>query len=293
MTRALVAIALALVLSACEPAPSSSGKPVVVATFYPLYEFARQVAGDRAEVVSLVPPGVEPHDWEPSPQSVVQTRQARVLVYNGAGFEPWIDKLLTEVKRGNTVVVDASQGLPLVAAREGADPHVWLDPVLAQGEVDAIRAGLERADPGNTRTYQDNANAFKERLARLDQAFAAGLRDCARRDMVTSHTAFSYLARRYGLEQVPVMGVAPEAEPSPGALAAISRVARARGVKVVFFETLVSPRLAETIAREIGAKTLVLNPVEGLSVEEAAAGKDYVALMEVNLAHLREGLGCK
>lgn len=293
MTRALVAVAAALLLSACEPSPPPSGKPLVVATFYPLYEFARQVAGDRAEVVSLVPPGVEPHDWEPSPQSVVQTQQARVFVYNGAGFEPWIDKLLTEARRGNTVVVDASHGLPLHAAREGTDPHVWLDPVLAQGEVDAIRAGLERADPAGARVYQDNAKAFKERLARLDQAFAVGLRDCARRDMVTSHTAFSYLARRYGLEQVPVMGVAPEAEPSPGALAAISRVARERGVKVVFFETLVSPRLAETIAREIGAKTLVLNPVEGVSKEEAAAGKDYVALMETNLAHLREGLGCK
>ena len=173
------------------------------------------------------------------------------------------------------------------------DPHVWLDPVLAQAQVDAIRAGLEQADPAHAAAFADNARRFKEQLARLDEAFAAGLRDCASRDMFTSHTAFTYLARRYRLTQVPVMGLAPESEPSPAELAAIAGLARRQHARYIFFETLVSSRLAETLAREVGAKTLVLNPIEGLTKEEAAAGKDYVALMEANLANLRTGLACR
>jgi zinc transport system substrate-binding protein len=173
------------------------------------------------------------------------------------------------------------------------DPHVWLDPVLAQSQVEAIRAGLEKADPPNAARYAENARAFKAKLAALHDAFEAGLRDCARRRLVVSHTAFTYLARRYRLIQIPVSGLTPESEPSPAQLAAIVRLARRETVTHVFFETLVSPKLAETLAREIGAKTLVLNPIEGLTKEEAAAGKDYVGLMQENLTNLRAGLGCR
>jgi zinc transport system substrate-binding protein len=292
MRRALGAAALAVLTAACQPAPPSA-KPLVVASFYPLYEFSRQVAGDRAEVVSLVPPGVEPHDWEPSPQNVVEVQKARLFVYNGAGFEPWADKLVKELAGGKTVVARATKGVELLTAAGTVDPHVWLDPVLAQAQVDAIRAGLEQVDPANAAAYADNARHFKAQLARLDEAFAHGLRDCARHDVITSHAAFSYLARRYRLTQVPVMGLAPESEPSPAELAAIVALARRKKVSHIFFETLVSSRLAETLAREVGAKTLVLNPIEGLTKEEAAAGKGYVALMEANLESLRTGLGCK
>jgi zinc transport system substrate-binding protein len=267
----------------------------VVATFYPLYEFSRRVAGDRADVVSLVPPGVEPHDWEPSPQDVLQVqRKARLFVYNGAGFEPWVDKLLKDLPSTSTpVVVDATKGIALVAVGGTVDPHVWLDPTLAQAQVEAIRAGLERTDPAHAAAYADNARRYGEQLVRLDETFAAGLRDCARRDMFTSHTAFTYLARRYQLVQVPVMGLAPESEPSPAELAAIARRARRENARYIFFETLVRSRLAEALAREVGAKTLVLNPIEGLTTEEAAAGKDYIALMEANLVNLRTGLLCR
>lgn len=293
--RALGPLALACLLAACEPASPPSAKPLVVATFYPLYEFSRSVAGDRADVVSLVPPGVEPHDWEPSPQDVVRVQQkARLFVYNGAGLEPWVDKLLKDAPGGGTtVIVDATKRIPLVAVGTTVDPHVWLDPVLAQAQVDAIRAGLEQADPTHAVAFADNARRFTEQLARLDEAFAAGLRDCASRDVFTSHTAFTYLARRYQLTQVPVMGLAPESEPSPAELAAIASLARRQHARYIFFETLVSSRLAEALAREVGAKTLVLNPIEGLTKEEAAAGKNYVALMEANLESLRTGLACR
>jgi zinc transport system substrate-binding protein len=293
-------IALAALATACQQAPPSA-KPLVVASFYPLYEFARQVAGGHAEVVSLVPPGVEPHDWEPSPQDIVRVQQARLFVYNGSGFEAWMDKLLKDVGAKDTLLVNTTAGIEVPPAgsgdlrrgRAGPDPHVWLDPVMAQAQVDAIRAGLERVDPAHKAAYAANAAAFQARLAALDAAFAQGLRDCARRDLVTSHAAFGHLARRYGLTQVPVTGLAPDSEPSPAELAAVVAFVRRHEVKYVFFETLVSPRLAETLAREVGARTLVLNPVEGLTREEAAAGLGYIALMEANLQNLRTALGCR
>jgi zinc transport system substrate-binding protein len=279
----------ALAVGACQQSSVQDGKPLVVASFFPIYEFARQVAGDHAQVISLVPAGVEPHDWEPAPQDIAQVRRARLFVYNGAGFEPWAEKVKAEVDAKTTTVVSATAGMPLV----GGDPHVWLDPALARIEVETIRAALTRLDPAGAEAYAAQAKAFAARLDTLDARFATGLRDCARREVVVSHAAFGYLTRRYGLEQVPVMGLAPESEPSPAALAAIVRLARQRKVTAVFFETLVNRRLADTLAREIGAQTLLLNPIEGLTREEAAAGKGYLDLMAANLASLREGLGCR
>jgi zinc transport system substrate-binding protein len=299
MLRGLWMALVAAVAAACQETPAPPSKPLVVASFYPMYEFSRQVAGDRAEVVSLVPPGVEPHDWEPSPQKLVEVQNARLLVYNGAGFEPWVDKLLHDVTGKKIIVIETTRGLDLIPATApgpaagGGDPHAWLDPVLAQSQVEAIRAGLAQGDPANKAAYDEHARAFRARLAALDAAFQAGLRDCEHRDIVVSHAAFAYLARRYRLTQVAVMGLAPESEPSPAEVAAIANLARRRKVTYIFFETLVSSRLAETLAREIGAKTLVLNPIEGLTKEEAAAGKGYVDLMEANLQSLRTGLGCR
>src|SRR5262245_31422948 len=293
MRRAIALLGLASLLAGCEPGDRSSAKPLVVATLYPLSECTRRIAGDRADVVSLVPPGVEPHDWEPSPQTVVQLAKARLFIYNGAGFEPWADKLIADVARGRTTIVEATQGIDLLSSNGRVDPHVWLDPRLAQRQVETIAAGLARIDGANASGYGDSARGFAGRLGQLDATFEAALRDCARRDVVTSHAAFGYLTRRYGLIQVPVMGLVPTAEPSPAELAAVARLARARQVRYVFFESLVSPALAEALAREVGAGTLVLNPIEGVTVAQAAAGTGYVALMEENLNSLRAGLDCR
>jgi zinc transport system substrate-binding protein len=285
-------LSLAVILIGCERPPGPSGKMLVAASIYPVYEFSRHVAGDRADVVSLVPPGVEPHDWEPSPQDVIEAQKARLFVYSGAGLEPWAEKLIAG-GAGRGAVVNATEGIELLASGGSKDPHVWLDPALARAQVELIRRGFERADPANARAYADNARAFGTELAALDQAFAAGLADCARRDVVTAHAAFAYLTRRYGLNQIPLMGLAPESEPSPAELAGLTRAARSRQVQYVFFETLVSARLAEALAREIGAGTLVLNPIEGVTQADAAAGRGYIALMQANLANLRTGLGCR
>ena len=294
MSRPLLRLALAagLVISGCQPAPPPA-KPLVVATIYPLWEFSRQVAGDRADVVSLVPAGVEPHGWDPAPRDVSQVQRASVFVHTGTDLDGWAEKLLAELTGRRGVVVNARGGLSVLTVGGVTDPHVWLDPTLARAQVLAIAAGLEQADPAGRAAYADNAKAFVARLDALDQEFTAGLADCARREVVTSHAAFAYLARRYRLTQVPVMGISPEAEPSPADLAAIVRTARRLKVTHVFFETLVSPRLAETLSREIGATPLPLNPIEGVSPAEAAAGLGYLELMRANLANLRVALGCR
>ncbi|HEY7651635.1 MAG TPA: zinc ABC transporter substrate-binding protein [Methylomirabilota bacterium] len=286
-----IALAAILVASGCEPAPPST-RPLVVVTIYPLWEFSRQVAGNRAEVVSLVPPGVEPHDWEPSPRDVSQLQRATVFVHSGTSVDAWAQKLGVDA-RSRSTVVDASRGLSLLTRGGATDPHVWLDPALARAQVQAIAVGLGQADPAGRATYEENAKRFDARLEALDRAFAAGLENCARREIVTSHAAFAYLARRYRLVEIPLMGLAPEAEPSPAEVAAIVKTARDLKVTHIFFEPLVSPRLAETLSREIGAAPLPLNPVEGITKEQAAAGQGYVELMQANLASLRTALGCK
>lgn len=292
MTRHVLWLALAgLALAGCESGPARS-KPQVVATVYPLWEFSRQVAGARADAVGLVPPGVEPHDWEPSPRDVSLAQRATVFVHSGTGLDAWSQKLLVGDK-GQRVVVNVSHGLPLIQIEGVTDPHIWLDPVLARAEVQAIEAGLAQADPSGRETYAANARVYLARLDALDQAFSAGLRECARRDVVTAHAAFGYLARRYRLTQLPMMGLSPEAEPNPADMAAL--VKRARGLKVthIFYEPLVSPRIAETLGREIGARPLPLNPVEGLTKQEAESGVGYIELMQANLVNLRTALACR
>lgn len=317
MKRAVgVSIVVLLLLSAVTAGawfwrsrPSQVNRLPVVATFYPLYEFARHVGGDRVEVLPLVPVGIEPHDWEPTPQDLTYIRRARLLIYNGAGLEPWVERLVPNAAGPNLVVVNSTEKISLKAAdllrhddpteKKNAardprpDPHVWLDPVLAQAQVQAIRDGLIRADPENAATYDANARAFIAKLAELHREFERGLATCARRELVTTHAAFSYLAARYHLTMVPIMGLGPEAEPNPAELARIVELARRNRIRYVFVETLVSPKLAETLAREVGASTLVLNPIEGLTKDEVAGGRNYLSLMRENLDNLRAGLGCR
>jgi zinc transport system substrate-binding protein len=290
-------------LAGCQQSPAPSPdppKPLVLATFHPLSEFARQVGGDAVEVAVLVPPGVEPHHWEPAPADIVRLQRARVFVYHGAGLEPWVDRLLGDVLPAETLAVSATEGLPLATAdlpplHRGLapDPHVWLDPRLATAQVERIAAALARADPSRAADYAENTRRYAADLDTLHRAFEAGLASCARRDVVVAHAAFGYLARRYGLTQVPVMGLAPGAEPTPAEMARVVRFMRARNVTHVFFEPLGRRKLAEALAREAGVATLALNPLEGRTPEEAAAGQSYVTLMQANLANLRVGLGCR
>jgi zinc transport system substrate-binding protein len=283
--------------------PPLADKVRVTASFYSMAEFARQVGGDKVEVSTLVAPGVEPHDYDPTPQDIAGVHESRVFIYNGAGLEPWADKIGDELRSNGVVVVDASDGLSLMskdAAEAGEssagssnfDPHVWLDPVLAGQEADRIKEGLIQADPQNRDAYEANAASFKGRLDELDDAYRNYLAGCSRRDIVVSHQAFKYLASRYNLNVVAISGLSPDEEPSPQKLAEVAEFARAGDVHFIFFETLVSPRLSDTIASEVGARTLVFNPLEGLTDEEIARGEDYLSVQRENLENLRTALDC-
>jgi zinc transport system substrate-binding protein len=277
MTRiVLVLLALATVLTACGgDSDDGSGRTDVVAAFYPLAWAVEQVAGDTVDLRNLTPPGTEPHDVELTARDVERIRSADVVLYLGAGFQPAVE---------DAVEGADGEAIDVLVDPVGSDPHVWLDPVRFAEVVERVAAALDR---------EGAADEPVSELRALDREFARGLNQCQRREIVTAHEAFGYLARRYRLKQVAITGLSPEAEPTPQRLEDVIDRVRETGATTVFFETLVSPRLAETVARETGADTAVLNPLEGLTEEELDAGKDYLSVMRDNLAALRKALGCR
>jgi zinc transport system substrate-binding protein len=284
--RALPILAVALLVAGCGSTSGSDRRPTVVAGFYPLAWAAQRIGGPGVRVVNLTPAGAEPHDLELTPSDIEAIDGAQLVLYLGHGFQPAVEKA-AEARSGPSLDLLAGQRLAAVAGDEeggGVDPHVWLDPARFARIAVAIGAALHR---------ERAADALVARLHRLDAEFRSGLRDCERHEFVTSHAAFGYLATRYGLRQVALTGLSPEAEPSPRDLEALVDEVRKSGATTVFFETLVSPRLAQTVAREAGAKTAVLDPVEGLSDDEVAAGDDYVTVMRRNLSTLRRALACR
>ena len=265
---------------------TDSDRLEVVASFYPVAEAATQVGGDAVHVENLTPPGVEPHDIELTTRDVDKIEDADLVLYLGKGFQPAVAKVAERRDEGSVDLFD------VVELQEG-DPHFWLDPRLLAEAVDAVAEALAKAAPDHAEAFEANATRYKEELHRLDQDFERGMADCDRREIVTSHAAFFYLAERYGLTQLPIAGLSPEVEPSADRLASLTDQIEAKGVTTVFFEDLVSPRAAETLAREAGVQTAVLSPIEGLSEEQVDAGKDYAAVMRDNLAALRLALGCR
>ena len=270
----IVLILVSLGLVAGCGSGGSRGRTTVVAAFYPVAYAAERIGGPAVDVVNLTPPGSEPHDLELAPQTVARIEQANVVLYLG-GFQPAVERAAGQA---HGTRVDLLAGLPL----SDGDPHVWLDPLLFARIAGKIGRVLRRP-----------TSALDAALRRLDGEYRKGLAHCARREIVTSHAAFGYLARRYELQQVPITGVTPESEPSPQQLAKVVRLVRQMHATTVFFETLVSPRVAETVAREVGARTAVLDPIEGLTPSEQNAGDTYLTLMRRNLAALRLALACR
>ncbi len=276
--------------------PIKEDKLQVVTSFYPLYFFASSIGGDRAQVENITPAGAEPHDFEPTAADVVRMENSKLIILNGGGLEAWQNNIQKNINPENTTIVLAGEELATQKISEDGqmnrDPHVWLAPVLAQKMVDKIAQGFAQVDPANQDYYQANATALKNKLVQLDAQYKQGLNNCARRDIITSHAAFGYLAASYGLHQVPIAGLSPDAEPSPSQLAMIAKFARDNQVQYIFFESLASPKLAETLAKEVEAQTLVLDPLEGLSGEELAQGKNYLTIMQDNLTNLETALAC-
>ncbi|MEI8103330.1 MAG: zinc ABC transporter substrate-binding protein [Candidatus Moraniibacteriota bacterium] len=296
----LLLISLAVFVLLRQTKPSSqilnSGKIQVVASLYPLSFFAQQIGGDKAHVTNIVPAGAEPHDYEPTAQDMATMENSQLIILNGSNLEGWGDTIKQNIDPGKTTIITVSDGLATQQVTEngqtGIDPHIWLAPPLAEKIVAKLVQGFEQADPANAVYYQTNADILKSKLNDLDRAYKQGLSNCKEKNIITSHMAFSYLATTYGLNQVAIAGLSPDAEPSPQQLAGIVQFAKANSVKYIFFESLASPKLAQTIATEIGAQTLVLNPLEGLSDTELAQGENYLTVMQNNLSNLQTALQC-
>lgn len=284
----------------------------VVATFYPLADFALNVGGEYVDVVTIVPAGTEPHDYEPTPRDILKAYEADIFLINGAGFDAWAEKIRGELESRGVKVVQMSDLVTLVpgsheehkeheeteghTADHGEsvfDPHFWLDPLLVEKQAQVIAQALSERDPLHQEEYYMQSNAYIMKLQALDAAYRARLAMCRLDTVVTSHNAFAYLAKRYGFKTIAVAGLSPEAEASPRRLAEIATMVREKGIRHIFFETLVSPRVAETLAQEVGAQTLVFNPLEGLTEEERLAGVDYLAIMMMNLDNLAIALQCQ
>jgi zinc transport system substrate-binding protein len=284
----------------------------VVASFYPIFEFVKKVGGDRVEVSTLIPVGVEPHDFEPTIQQIQNAQRANMLVYNGAGFEgSWIKKINAKF------VVDSSQGLNLTknnsgkvtnsndgrveehntneVAAEPVNPHVWLDPILAKKQVENIRDGLIKIDPNNAAYYSENARKFVAELDSLDASIRSELSDCKKREFISFHNAFNYLAHRYNLTQHSIHEtISPAGEILPQRIQETIEIARNIGIDTIYSEDLLDPRLANVIAQEVpNGKVLILSPLEGIDQQEQKAGIGYVEKMKENIQNLKVGLKCK
>lgn len=295
---------------AIESAAFSGGdtRIEVVATFYPLQEIAKGVVGELGEVKSVVPPGAEPHDFEPTPSTVKSLYKADLVLMNGAGMDPWAEKLVSDLVNTGVAVRVLANEVELLRAEEHGhenesggegnnegeyDPHFWLDPVIMSGIVKNVAMVLVERFPEKRAELEQNAEEMLMKLKMLDAEYRTGLISCKLSEVVTSHNAFGYLAKRYGFTVHALSGISPEEEPSPRELAEVATEVRESGIRYIFFETLVSSKLSETLAKEVGAGTLVFNPIEGVTPDEAARGENYFSLMRSNLKVLQKALECK
>ncbi len=325
MKKIFIILFLTLLLFAgCGTSPAETpqdSKIIVYASFYPLYDFAQKIGGDRVEVNNIIPAGIEPHDWEPTPQLLIELLKADILVFNGLDLEPWVEKTAKTLKESNLLLVNTSEGIePLRGYRHDhghnhedcddhghdhedcddhddehehdniPDPHIWLDPLLALHQAEKIMDALIAVDPAHEDSYRKNFSNFLNQIEQLDLAYKEGLKDVPRREFIVTHLSFAYLAERYGLVQLGISGLSPHEEPGPGQMKEIVDFTRRHNIRYIFREPLSSPRLAEVLAAETGAQILIINPLEGLSSEDLAEGRDYFSIMYENLEQLKKAL---
>ncbi|MGN7761585.1 metal ABC transporter solute-binding protein, Zn/Mn family [Paenibacillus sp. 22594] len=300
-----------LLLAACGPKSSGSiveGKVNVITTFYPIYEFASEIGGDDINAINLLPVGVEPHDWTPRSQDIINTSKAQLFLYNGAGLEGWVPNFLKSLDSDSEVkATQVSEGVDYIMTDEEdghdhggegeakaevstdtlhTDPHTWVSPKSALIMAENIKESLQSVDPSHKDGYEERYNKLAERLEALDRKFTSELTKLPNHEIVVSHQAFAYLARDYGLTQHAIMGLSADAEPRSQDLLKLADLVKKEGIRYIFFEELVSDKLAKTLAGEAGVSTMVLNPVEGLTEAQEKNGDNYFTLMEKNLQNL-------
>lgn len=314
LTAALLLLASCTAQNGVQAANDSNAandKLLVYTSFYPIYDFASHIGGDRAELVRLITDGSEPHSWEPQPADIVGLEKADVFIYNGAGMETWVDKVLSSLQNKELVVVDTSSGIELIAAEHhhdhedeehdedeendyndeehdedetSYDPHIWLSLRNAKKQAESIKNALAHADPDNAEYYNDNYNRFAQELDELDAEFTEALQNIADKNVVVSHQAFAYLCKDYGLTQMAVEGLTPDSEPDAARMVEIIEFCKKNNVKTIFFEELASEKVAQTISKATGVSVSVL------TAEQSQTEEDYLGFMRANLKALTEGL---
>lgn len=275
----------------------------IVASFYPLYEIAKEIGGNNTFVTSVIPFGVEPHDWEIAPQQISQISKADMIIFNGIGFDSWLGN---EVQFRNSLLVDVSKDLQQLIKTDGQqlnnfkresryDPHIWLDPILVKNISETISNAFIKLDPNNAVSYKQNTQNFLQQLDKLDSTIKESLSNCELKDFISFHQAFHYFANRYGLTQHTVHeSTSPGSEILPQQISKIIKLAKDLNIDTIYSEELVDPKLSEVLAAEIpNGKVLLLSPVEGINQEELANNIGYIDKMYMNLENLKQGLKCK
>ncbi len=280
-------VLLALLVGGCTDNNTEQDKLQVTASFYPMAEFARAIGGERAQVTMLVPDGAEPHDWEPSPRDLTKIGRSQLFVYNGL-VEPWAEQALQAVAERKVLAVQAGRGLYENGGKQ--DPHVWISPKKAMIEVERITDAFCEADAANAAYYQENSRKYLAQLQELDRQMQEIAAAAQKRVFITSHAAFGHLAADYGLRQLAVSGLSPQAEPTPADLQRLAGIVKREQVDYIFFETLSDPRIAKVLAKETGVQTAVLDPLEGLSEEGRKENLDYIKIMQRNIDNLKLAL---
>lgn len=290
---------------------ATNEKLSVFTSFYPLYYVATRIGGDHVNVKNIVPAGVEPHDFEPTAKDVVDMSKANLFIYNGSGFEAWVEKALQGFDQSHMTVVQATEGLELLKNEEKQheghagetagkpeaehehgefDPHVWLDPIKLKAQAEKVKAALVKIDQAHAQDFEKNYEKLATDLDTLDKEFKEMVAAAPKKEFMVSHRAFSYLAHHYGLDQIAISGISPAEEPTPADLKELVEHVKEHHIQYILFESLVSTKVADVIAHETGAKTAMLNPLEGLTEADEQAGKDYLSIMRDNLKTLKTAL---
>jgi zinc transport system substrate-binding protein len=306
----VVLIMVVLAFLSCSPdnRPDKDKKIIVVTTLFPLYDFTRSIADGKADILLMLPPGVEAHAFEPKPADIVKVDRADLFIYTGKYMEPWAQDILTATANRKLTVMDTSLGIRLARlgsehhdsepeaghGRASYDPHIWLDLENAAKMVDTISEGLCKADPPNCILYRANAATYKGKLSALDRVYKESLSHCRKKTLVHGgHFAFGYLARRYGLEYISAYEGSPNSEPTARKMIALQRKMKEKDIHYIFFEELLNPKVSEIIAKETGGRSLKLNGAHNITKDEFKKGVTFLSLMEDNLVNLRTGLECK
>ena len=277
-----------------EKTNDDQNKLSVLTTFYPIYDFTKNIIGDEGEVKLMIPSGTEPHDFEPSAKDIAAIEDADIFVYHNENMESWAEKLENRLGKNGVNIIKGTQGMELMPGIVGGehthkfDPHTWNSPKMAIKEVESITKQLEGKYPKKAKIFEKNSQKYINNLRKLDNEFSEVLNNANIKEFVTQHAAFGYLARDYGLKQIPIAGLNPDQEPSASRLAELKKYVVDNKVKYIYFEEVNSDKFAKTLANEAGVQTAILNPLESLTQKQIDRGENYISIMKNNLISLKK-----